>query len=658
MAQKTSSVVKQAFLRGGGEMGQLIRDYNWSSSGLGDPDTWPENLKVTLNLLLNSKFPMFLWWGPDFICFYNDAYRPSLGMDGKHPGILGMPGAKAWPEIWSYINPMIGKIWSGGESIFQEDLLLPIYRNGAMEDVFWTFSYGPVIDEEGLIAGVLVICSETTQKVNLLRHLQVSERRFQSLIRDATVGIIVVYGQNCNVEVVNAAYCKLIGRTVPDLIERPLFQIIPEAEEEFLPIIENVRITGQPVYLYQHPYFVYKNNNKISGYLDIVYQPYKEMDDKITGVMILCQDVTDQVNARKATETTLDQLRLSKEAAQLGMFDMDLEKGTMEWDKRCRTLFGITHSAPVTYEHDFVHGLHPDDRGRIIKIIDDLFIRSISNGIYDVEYRTVGAEDGRVRWVRAKGQVYFNSLDIPVRFIGSVLDITDQKVNETRKNDFIAMVSHELKTPLTSLTAYIQLLLSNAQESSTPFDSDILVRANVQAKKMNGLINGFLNLSRLESGRLDLHMKIFPIDELIKIVVDDLIVGREDPNIEFLPCAKIIVRADREKIESVITNLLSNALKYSPKGAKITVMCRRDNSDVTISVQDRGIGINAADMPHIFDRFYRIESQRTRDISGFGIGLYLSAEIVKLHGGRIWAESEYGKGSTFYITLPIITMLE
>ena len=634
-------------------MGQLIRDYNWSLSTLGDPDNWPQSLKITLNLLLNTKFPMFLWWGQDFICFYNDAYRPSLGMNGKHPGILGMPGEKAWPEIWDYIMPMIGQVRSGGESVFEEDLLLPIYRNGTMEDVFWTFSYSPVIDEKGLIAGVLVICNETTQKVNLLHHLQVSERRFQSLIREATVGIIVLNGQNCIVEVVNEAYCKLIDRTIPDLLGKPLFQIIPEAEEEYLPIIEKVRMTGQPAHFYQHPYIPYKGGNTLSGYLDIVYQPYKEMPDKITGVMILCQDVTEQVNARRATETTLDQLRLSKEAAQLGLFDMDLEKGTMEWDKRCRTLFGITHSAAVTYEHDFVHGLHPDDRERITKIIDDLFIRSISNGVYDVEYRTVGAEDGRIRWVRAKGQVYFNSLDKPVRFIGSVLDITAQKVNETRKNDFIAMVSHELKTPLTSLTAYIQLLLSNAQENSTAFDSNILVRANVQTKKMNGLINGFLNLSRLESGKLDLHMKTFSIDELIRIVIDDLIVGKEDPNIEFLPCANTLVRADGDKIDSVITNLLSNAAKYSPKGAKITVMCRADNSDVTISVTDHGIGINANDMPHIFDRFYRIESQGTKDISGFGIGLYLSAEIVRLHGGRIWAESKYGEGSTFYISIPI-----
>jgi two-component system sensor histidine kinase VicK len=652
MAQTTISGVKQAFLRGGGEMGQLIRNYDWSMTKLGDPDTWPQSLKITLNLLLNSKFPMFLWWGPDLICFYNDAYRPSLGTNGKHPGILGMPCEKAWPDVWDYIRPLIEQVTSGGESVFMEDLLLPIYRNGTMEDVYWTFSYSPVIDENGLIAGVLVTCNETTQKVNLLRHLQVSDRRFQSLIRDATVGIIVLNGQNCNVEIVNEAYCKLIERTVPDLLGHPLFQFIPEAEKEFLPIIEYVRRTGQPANLYQHPYVVYKNDNKISGYLDIVYQPYKEVDDKITGVMILCHDVTEQVNARRATETTLEQLRLSKEAAQLGLFDMDLEKGTMEWDKRCRTLFGITHNTTVTYDHDFILGLHPDDRGRITKIIDDLFIKTVSNGDYDVEYRTVGAEDGRVRWVRAKGQVYFNSLDKPVRFIGSVLDITDQKVNETRKNDFIAMVSHELKTPLTSLTAYIQLLLGNLQENSTQFESEILVRANVQTKKMNGLINGFLNLSRLESGKLDLQIKTFSIDELIRLVIDDLVVGKEDPNIEFLACVETLVRADRDKIESVIANFLSNAVKYSPKGGKITVNCRADNSDITISVKDRGIGINPDDMPHIFDRFYRIESKRTKDISGFGIGLYLSAEIIKLHGGRIWAESKFGTGSTFSFSIP------
>ncbi|MFC3365314.1 hypothetical protein ACFOG5_19235 [Pedobacter fastidiosus] len=140
---------KYEFLKGGGEMGQLIREYPWASTELGSPEQWPQSLKTTLSILIQSKFPMFLWWGPELICFYNDAYRPSLGNEGKHPLILGIRAIEAWPEIWDYIKPLIDQVLSGGEAVFNEDLLLPIYRNGEMENVYWTFSYSPVIDESG-----------------------------------------------------------------------------------------------------------------------------------------------------------------------------------------------------------------------------------------------------------------------------------------------------------------------------------------------------------------------------------------------------------------------------------------------------------------------------------------------------------------------------
>jgi signal transduction histidine kinase len=134
----------------------------------------------------------------------------------------------------------------------------------------------------------------------------------------------------------------------------------------------------------------------------------------------------------------------------------------------------------------------------------------------------------------------------------------------------------------------------------------------------------------------------------------DLTVGIGGTNIEFLPCLSIEVLADREKIEAVMANFLSNAIKYSPKGRKIIVECRVDAEQVIVSVADRGMGIKAEDIPHVFDRFYRVENDNTKDISGFGIGLYLSAEIIKIHGGRIWVESEYGLGSTFYFAIPLV----
>jgi PAS domain S-box-containing protein len=167
-------------------------------------------------------------------------------------------------------------------------------------------------------------------------------------------------------------------------------------------------------------------------YVNLTYHPRKNTDT-VSGVLIVATDVTEQVRTRKKIEqnekqlvTALEQVRLSKEAAELGTFDLDLEKGIMHWDNRCRTLFGINHLQPVTYEKDFVGGLHHDDKERILKVIDHLYDKTIPNGDYDVEYRTVGAEDGVVRWVRAKGKVYFDEQKKPVRFIGSVLDITDK----------------------------------------------------------------------------------------------------------------------------------------------------------------------------------------------------------------------------------------
>jgi PAS domain S-box-containing protein len=165
------------FLAGGGVMGQLIREKDWSSNPIGTPDNWPQSLRTTLSILLNSKFPMFLFWGPELICFYNDAYRPSLGNDGKHPDILGGRGEDYWKEIWNDIKPIIDQVLEKGEASWNEDLLLPIYRNGKMENTYWTFSYSPVNDETGKPAGVFVTCSETTDKVIAFRQFNENKKK-------------------------------------------------------------------------------------------------------------------------------------------------------------------------------------------------------------------------------------------------------------------------------------------------------------------------------------------------------------------------------------------------------------------------------------------------------------------------------------------------
>src|ERR1700755_3012886 len=152
------------FFKGGGEMGSLTRDFDWSASSIGMPEAWPGSLRTTLGIVLHSAFPMFLFWGEDLICFYNDGFRPSFGNEGKHPA-LGKRGREVWQEIWEFIGPLISQVMTTGKPVWFEDQLVPFYRNGRMEDIYWTFSYSPAYGDEGKINGVFVTCTETTKQV-------------------------------------------------------------------------------------------------------------------------------------------------------------------------------------------------------------------------------------------------------------------------------------------------------------------------------------------------------------------------------------------------------------------------------------------------------------------------------------------------------------
>ncbi|MEJ1222384.1 PAS domain-containing sensor histidine kinase [Sediminicola sp. 1XM1-17] len=204
------------FLTGDGEMVGLTRSFDWESTKLGPPDQWPNELKVTLDILFHSKFPMFLFWGSDYVCFYNDAYRPSLGISGKHPSILGMKGIVAWEEIWSEIEPLLSQVSSGKGTVYRENQLIPFYRNGLIEDIYWTFSYSPVRNEHGDITGVLTVCNETTKLVQRQQNLRNSELRFRSMAEDTDL-YIVTGDETGNATYFNPAWTRLTGAEMDQL---------------------------------------------------------------------------------------------------------------------------------------------------------------------------------------------------------------------------------------------------------------------------------------------------------------------------------------------------------------------------------------------------------------------------------------------------------
>lgn len=538
---------------------------------------------------------------------------------------------------------------------------------------------------------------EKAEKVNqlLYRQLGALNDRNRSLIEQAPVAIIVLRGEDLLIEAVNPPMLELLGKQT-DIVNMPLLKAIPELNgQEPFNLLYSVYQTGEPVYGYDMPVLLVRNGIEETGYYDFTYAPLIE-NGKITGVIDMAVNVTDKVNSRqlaqqmnedlsaineeqivineelvstieelRVTQETLaesrfelervyEQAQLSKQAAELGVFDMNLVSGALEWDKRCRTLFGISHDDSITYEKDFLPGLHPEDRDRVFRVIGEVFNKQLTGGNYDIEYRTIGAEDGRTRWVRAKGRAFFNEMDEPLRFIGVVLDITEQKQNDQLKNDFIAMVSHELKTPLTSMGGYLQMLQLMARKEEKTLIINTLDKTMKQVGKMTKMITGFLDVSRLEAGKIYIDHERFDMKELLKEIEDETMPANSTHNIIFAPVLNAWVNGDRDKIGQVITNLISNALKYSAPGTTLQIACVAVGECSQVSVRDEGMGIAAKDLDKLFDRYYRVEGHQLKSITGFGIGLYLCSEIIKRHDGRIWVESEPGEGSTFYFSIPII----
>jgi len=374
------------------------------------------------------------------------------------------------------------------------------------------------------------------------------------------------------------------------------------------------------------------------------FVPLKDEAGLVYAGLIIALDITDI----RAAEEKSAKLAAIVESSDDAIISKTLDGIITSWNQAAERMFGYTAEEMVGQP---VLKLIPEDR----QDEGPMIIERIKKGEHVNHFET--------RRITREGKVLDVSLTIsPIRDRNGEItgaskiarDISEKKQDELRKSDFIGMVSHELKTPLTSLTALIQVLHQKLQKSEDPFVTTALGKANLQVKKMGNMINGFLNISRLESGKIIIDKQQFNLEELIMETVNETELTVSSHQILVEPCHALSISADRDKIASVISNLISNAVKYSPKGKTITVKCEVMENNALFSVKDEGMGIKAQDIDKLFERYYRVSTNHTRHISGFGIGLYLSAEIIQRHGGRIWVESESGVGSTFYFSLPLV----
>jgi two-component system sensor histidine kinase VicK len=544
------------FLKEGGEMGELIRAFDWTSTPLGSPQGWPAALKIQVAIMLRSPFPMHITWSDQFIQLYNDGYRPLLG-NFKHPKALGSPIWASFPEIWDTIGPMFSDVMDGKAFRFP-DFKLYLDRNGYMEECYFDFAYSPIVDENGVIGGVLTNEIETTQR----KMVEFDKERLTAEL------------SNKNVQLA----------------------------------ISNQELTS--------------SNKELSDAQNVLRQTFLQLEESEIA------------------------LRLAIEAANFGTWHINSVTRKFVTSARLNELFGFPPEQEITIE-EAIGQITESYREYVSTALENAIY---NNGDYDVTYPVIGFLDGKLRWLRAIGNLKVNPSGMFGDFTGVVMDVSEMKKDEQRKNDFIGMVSHELKTPLTSVNGFIQILLAKAQKGNDAFASGALEQSVKQLKKMTAMINGFLNVSRFESGKIAIEKISFDIVDLIEDIKEETRQMITSHEVIFDPIVPTLIYADRDKIGQVFSNLISNAAKYAPSGTIIQISCLTINNTLQVSVRDQGIGISDQDLNHLFDRYYRVEN--SIGVSGFGIGLYLCAEIIAYHNGKIWVESKLGNGSTFFFSLP------
>jgi two-component system sensor histidine kinase VicK len=490
--------------------------------------------------------------------------------------------------------------------------------------------------------------SQAIEKQKALERLKAQDENIKNMVRQAPIGMCIVQGDPLYVLEVNEIFLELIGKTRKELSDRPYWEVNAEAAAFYMPVTDHVLATGESFHADEHELMLIRNGKEEIVNVDFVYEPMLDERRKPYAIMIVAIDITDKVSARKKLQRAEESLRLAMEAAGLGSFSVNPDTKEFKVSQSMKTFFGLNSNDSISFE-TAMHQIREDHRPDVLRQLNLAFS---DNQKLDMEYPILGYNDGQTRWVRAVGRM--QSSDGQKAFTGVLNDITERRKDEERKNDFIGMVSHELKTPLTSMKGYVQMLLLKMKKVDDQFAISSLEKTNTQIGKMTTMINGFLNVTRLESGKIHIDHKIFDLAQLVKETEEEIKSTISSHEVVFAPVEETIVNADRDKIGQVINNLISNAVKYSVAGTTIQVACVTIDNKALISVRDEGMGIKPQDAAKIFERYYRVEGSQMFSISGFGIGLYLCAEIIHRHSGEIWVDSDFGKGSTFSFSLPIV----
>ena len=529
-----------------------MRRKDWAATPLGDAGRWPQSLRTSVSICLNSRMPVLVWWGRDLLMLYNNAYRQLIG--AKHPAALGQPGRECWPEIWHVIGPMLDAVLSRGESTFSEDLMLPLERKGFPEECYFTFSYSPIRDEAGRVGGVFCSVVETTPQVLAARRTRVLRR---------------------------LAEIASVGRTEADALAMSM-ETLHEAAA------------------------------------DVPWAQYQPLgDDGATPPVSVGLERVEVEALAPMLAGCADRMRRSRDAEELPSSAGE-GAGSRGW----------------------VLAIGKSGSGR-----SGLLVLGRSPMLpFDESYRT---------FFELVAAAFASSLETARAFEEEKRRAESLVELDRAKDEFMAMLGHELRNPLSPMLTALELMQLRAPDLLER-ERGILER---QVQHLARLVDDLLDVSRIARGKVELKREVVELSSVVAAAVEQVSPMLEERGHYLrLSIHRIGFRvlADPARLAQVFFNLLHNAAKYTDPGGHLTVVARREGAEVALSVRDDGVGIAPDLQPRVFETFFQGRQERDRAKGGLGLGLALVKSLSELHGGRVEVESPgLGTGSTFTVRLPL-----
>ncbi|QNS42411.1 PAS domain-containing sensor histidine kinase [Chryseobacterium manosquense] len=575
------------------------------------------------------------------------ANQQILDLWGKSESVIGLPLLEALPEIKDQEFPKIlQEVYRSGKPYKGNNMLAKLEKNGILTDCYFDFLYSPIFNDENII-GVSVVATEVTDKVLSEKKLWESELRFKELVESSDYSTAIYKGEDLIIEFANDQMIKTWGKD-KTVIGKTLQNALPELQgQPFIDILKNVYRTGIPYFSQEDRVDLFVDGVLQTFYYNFSYKPMRDADGKVYAIINVAVNVTELINARKIAESAEDEYRNFANAMPHMVWSAG-PTGKLDYGN-ANLLRLLNLTIDEIDKFDFTKIVHPDDLPSVAKVWRDI---SEDPKQFELEYRMFDREKNEYIWYLTTGTPFFKDGEF-CKWIGTSTDITEFKNLVKQKDTFLGIASHELKTPLTSLKLYAQVLERMLRKTGDEKNADFAKKMDLQVVKLTSLIGDLLDVTKINSGKIHLNQTHFNFQTVVMEIAEEMQMSTYH-KIEIYGEKEGTVFADRERIGQVMTNLMSNAIKYSPDADRIIVETEHKGNDIIFTVKDFGIGMPPDKKDHVFEQYYRVSGDEESTFPGLGLGLYIAAQIVERSGGKIWVNSILGKGSTFSFSLPLV----